>query len=200
MDQRQTCAQKNRVHTAWYTSHFKDCSRQLRWWLTCRQHQLDEQPFYHLLATSTEQVVRGCQDVQKAATAAASLCRPSLTHRSISEWSSAKALDPNGNLGQGWNQRHASKTERQNNQGQKAVVHCFGSRLWLGRPSDSLSGTRPDTSQPCFPTAEAATGSITPALCHKEPRRIGWVQLMLCTTKKTLTLYCSFSSLLTRQC
>lgn len=175
MDQRQTSAQKNRAHTVIHMFHIKDCSQQLRWCLTCRQHQ--QSSYYLLSHKHWAQLSKDTKTCKKQHTATLSLCRPSLTHRSISEWSSAKALDPKGNLGQGWNQRHASKTERQNNQGQKAVLHCrartgthmFWVKAYVWADPQTASGTRPATSQPCFPTPEAATGSITSALCHKEP-------------------------------
>lgn len=138
--------------------HSRDCSQQLRWCLTCRQHQLMRSHFILCSALSPQTlsaVIKGHQDVQKAAQQHW-VCADLLWPTEAFEWSSAKALDSDGNLGQGWNQSHASKTKRQNNQGQRAVLRCrarTGSHVFWVKALAGLTLRQPLRHQGCHSPA-----------------------------------------------
>ena len=138
--------------------HSRDCSQQLRWCLTCRQHQLMRSHFILCLALSPQTlstVIKGHQDVQKAAQQHW-VCADLLWPTEAFEWSSAKALDSDGNLGQGWNQSHASKTKRQNNQSQRAVLRCrarTGSHVFWVKALAGLTLRQPLRHQGCHSPA-----------------------------------------------
>lgn len=119
---------------------------------------VDEKSFYPLfgtLSTNTEHIIKGHQDVQKAAQQHW-VCADLLWPTEAFEWSSAKALDSDGNLGQGWNQSHASKTKRQNNQGQRAVLRCrarTGSHVFWVKALAGLTLRQPLRHQGCHSPA-----------------------------------------------
>lgn len=148
--------------------HSRDCSQQLRWCLTCRQHQLMRSHFILCSALSPQTLSTSSKDTKT--------CKKQHSNTEFVRTFSDQQKHLSDHQQKHWIQmeiwdkgeikamlaRPKDKTTKAREQycaaGHAQEAMCFGSRLWLGWLSDSLSGTRAATAQPCFPTTEAAMG------------------------------------------